>query len=431
MAARSLLIVIFFLSVFTESTVAAGTYQLTKDGGTFVWNNYPRPGDEASWSGSKDTEGYATGEGTLTWFKRGKFMTRYWGRMIRGKLEGAVINEDASGKKFRGTFINGVKSGDWAAASDAPAIPAYTEAESLNDFLNRKDAEITAAYQACLGAFRGHGQEKLRIAQRAWIVFSNKNEAAAELAGTRRGLNRDELIREAASEVEARTEQLRKFFNLPNQDVAACQRDWDTAERDLTAVYNQVLGTLAPDEQLRVRDAQRAWIEFREKSAASHEADTSGRASVWNRVVIDQRRTEELRTFYLNRLAGRVPGTVPASPETAAGPSSVPSTERRFSQLTPETAATVAPSSSPAATVSPLTTASPSEGAVRAKIISDFKDDAKALLANVSGGGALKPYKNLKDVTPLPPPISEAVIRAADKAREFRSKIGFADALRE
>jgi hypothetical protein len=90
-----------------------GTFQLTREG-VLVWNNYPRPGDEASWSGDRDAEEYATGNGTITWFKRGRFITRYTGRMVHGKLDGAVTNEDENGKKFHGTFSNGVKSADWS-----------------------------------------------------------------------------------------------------------------------------------------------------------------------------------------------------------------------------------------------------------------------------------------------------------------------------
>jgi WD40 repeat protein len=90
-----------------------GTFQLTREA-VLVWNNYPRPRDEASWSGGRDAEGYAKGNGTITWFKRGRFTTRYTGRMVHGKLDGAVTNEDANGKKFHGTFSNGVKSADWS-----------------------------------------------------------------------------------------------------------------------------------------------------------------------------------------------------------------------------------------------------------------------------------------------------------------------------
>jgi hypothetical protein len=102
-----------------------GTYQRTKDGRTLVWNNYPLPGDEATWSGDRDPEGYATGRGTLTWSsvnwrvrsdsnappppQRPIIISRYTGNMVRGKFEGAVVNIDPSEKTVRLTFVNGRK----------------------------------------------------------------------------------------------------------------------------------------------------------------------------------------------------------------------------------------------------------------------------------------------------------------------------------
>ena len=55
------------LVVFANGAFAGGNYQRTKDGKTFVWNNHPKPGDAATWSGKRDKDGYATGSGTLTW----------------------------------------------------------------------------------------------------------------------------------------------------------------------------------------------------------------------------------------------------------------------------------------------------------------------------------------------------------------------------
>src|ERR1700730_15976587 len=56
------------LLVFAAPVFAYGEYQHTKDGKTTVWNNDPKPGDEAAWSGDRDSEGYAAGFGTLTWY---------------------------------------------------------------------------------------------------------------------------------------------------------------------------------------------------------------------------------------------------------------------------------------------------------------------------------------------------------------------------
>src|SRR5262249_22837927 len=70
---------------------AAGAYQQTRDGKTQVWNGNPKPGDSASWQGSRDKEGYATGFGTITWYNaNGTVSAVYYGNMVNGKLEGPV-----------------------------------------------------------------------------------------------------------------------------------------------------------------------------------------------------------------------------------------------------------------------------------------------------------------------------------------------------
>ena len=113
-----------------------GAYQRTKDGRAVVWNNFPRRGDSAVWSGSRDSNGYATGYGTLTWYKGERTIVtgsnipaprkgsaalgRYTGRMVRGKFQGLVVNVDANGRTFHGTFVNGTKSSDWVGGSPPP-----------------------------------------------------------------------------------------------------------------------------------------------------------------------------------------------------------------------------------------------------------------------------------------------------------------------
>jgi hypothetical protein len=117
-----------------------GKYQRTKDGKALVWNNHPLPGDAATWSGDRDPEKYATGYGTLTWSRRENKsrtgsnipipqhieLTRYSGMMIRGRLDGPVVNVDANGKTFHGTFADGRKTKDWAAGP-APSASSSQE----------------------------------------------------------------------------------------------------------------------------------------------------------------------------------------------------------------------------------------------------------------------------------------------------------------
>lgn len=115
-----------------------GVYQRTKDGQTLVWNDYPNPEDQASWSGKRDANGYAIGDGTLTWYRVGRvfqtgsllpsqknvFVAGYSGKMIRGKFNGPVINVDADGKTFHLTFVNGVRAGDEPRKTVNPDVPA-------------------------------------------------------------------------------------------------------------------------------------------------------------------------------------------------------------------------------------------------------------------------------------------------------------------
>src|SRR6266496_1545650 len=113
------------LLLFASVAYGAGSYQRTRDGQTFVWNDSPERGEEATWSGKRDKKGFATGSGTLTWYKveptivtgsnildtrrYAVVINRYSGRMVRGKFKGAVTYVDANGKRLQATSVNGGK----------------------------------------------------------------------------------------------------------------------------------------------------------------------------------------------------------------------------------------------------------------------------------------------------------------------------------
>ena len=72
MKARSLILcaVSILLLILAKSALTEGAYQRTEDRKkTLVWNNDPKPGDTATWSGGRDSDGYAMGPGTLNWFR--------------------------------------------------------------------------------------------------------------------------------------------------------------------------------------------------------------------------------------------------------------------------------------------------------------------------------------------------------------------------
>jgi hypothetical protein len=143
------------LLLFANSAFAGGAYQKTKDRKTRVWNNYPQPGDAATWSGERDADRYATGSGTLTWYMTDrKYVTgsylptashitviRYSGNMVRGKFDGPVVNVDEHGATFHGKFANGRRVGDWAAGPASTADQRRNEPDQRN--LVSKETENT------------------------------------------------------------------------------------------------------------------------------------------------------------------------------------------------------------------------------------------------------------------------------------------------
>ena len=110
------------LLLFASVAYGAGSYQRTRDGQTFVWNDSPEAGEEATWFGKRDKNGFATGPGILTWYKVEPTMvtgsnildtrryavviSRYSGKMVRGKFKGPVTYIDANGKTLQVTSVN-------------------------------------------------------------------------------------------------------------------------------------------------------------------------------------------------------------------------------------------------------------------------------------------------------------------------------------
>jgi hypothetical protein len=117
------LVLLFGLLATGAFAAGTGDYQRTKDGKTLVWNSAPKPGEEATWFGDRDNEGYATGAGTLTWYTaKGHVYARYFGKMVHGKFNGPV-NAHARGKTAHAIFADGELSNRWVAG------PAHSRPE--------------------------------------------------------------------------------------------------------------------------------------------------------------------------------------------------------------------------------------------------------------------------------------------------------------
>src|SRR5437899_1293115 len=135
------------LLLFASVAYGAGSYKPTRDGKTLVWNDSPKRGEEATWSGRRDKNGFAAGSGTLTWYqveptivtgsnipdarRYAVVISRCSGKMVEGKFEGAVTYVDANGKRLQATFVNRgkrpAKRNLLPAAQETPtAVPQQT-----------------------------------------------------------------------------------------------------------------------------------------------------------------------------------------------------------------------------------------------------------------------------------------------------------------
>lgn len=138
---------------FASAALGDGIYQRTKDGKTMVWNNDPKPGDVAAWSGDRDREGYASGFGTLTWYReqqksetgaaKSALHARYWAYMVRGKFNGPV-NIHSKGKTDHAIFVDGRRTSRWAAGPAPSRRVAEQRVESLKQ---ERAAEPASARQ--------------------------------------------------------------------------------------------------------------------------------------------------------------------------------------------------------------------------------------------------------------------------------------------
>jgi uncharacterized protein YecT (DUF1311 family) len=271
-----------------------------------------------------------------------------------------------------------------------PLLRVRGEDPAFQTFLEQKGNELNAAYQTCLARFSPAGKEQLRIAERAWIVFDNKDEEAIAIVGKRRGMSEEDLDRAEIPETISRTAMLHNFFLVPNEDIGALQQNSESAERELTEVYKESISKLAPDEERKLRDAERAWIDYRDKDVRAHFGDPSGRAPIWASAVIARRRTFELRSFYLQQLA------------------SLP-----------------APSQTPA----PTPTAPPMDPGARAKLVAEFKAAAQGAVTKGAAAGPYVEYTSLNAVKALPSALTDEITALEDQAAAFRAKLDAANQL--
>jgi uncharacterized protein YecT (DUF1311 family) len=124
------------------------------------------------------------------------------------------------------------------------------------------DQELNTSYRAAMQELPASTKEKLRIAQRAWLAFAEKNRAAMRLAAPTLGISSARCEELAVMEVEKRAVDFvySKESNGPEETKGHYQR----VDADLNAVYERCLATLSPEAKTALREAQRAWVAYRD-----------------------------------------------------------------------------------------------------------------------------------------------------------------------
>jgi uncharacterized protein YecT (DUF1311 family) len=150
------------------------------------------------------------------------------------------------------------------------------------------DQDLNASYQAALRTLTPAAREKLRKAQRAWLVFVEKNSAALRIAARPLGISPSRC-----QQVELREVINRSMDFASSNDSSAGEQlkaHFQRVDADLNAVYQRCLALLSPEGKAALRDAQRAWIEYRDANGSFGGEFLAG---------LTVRRADQLTEFYV------------------------------------------------------------------------------------------------------------------------------------
>jgi hypothetical protein len=104
----SRLFTIIVALLLLTGTAFAGEFMTTTDSGAKVWADYVLKGETATWTGSVDADGYATGSGTMRFLLNGRPAQVYQGQMSRGRYHGSgKFAFLGSGDVYEGQFVDG------------------------------------------------------------------------------------------------------------------------------------------------------------------------------------------------------------------------------------------------------------------------------------------------------------------------------------
>jgi uncharacterized protein YecT (DUF1311 family) len=155
--------------------------------------------------------------------------------------------------------------------------------------LQQADRELNAAYQQALRELDPPDRERLRKAERAWVAFAEKNAKAMRLAATALHIPSKTCTEIEVAEISQRSADFN--YSVANQNDDYDQASFARVDGDLNAVYRRCISALPDPAKAALRDAQRAWIEYRDANRVFGMEFIAGLTS---------RRADQLTAFYIS-----------------------------------------------------------------------------------------------------------------------------------
>jgi uncharacterized protein YecT (DUF1311 family) len=165
------------------------------------------------------------------------------------------------------------------------------------------DLELNESYQALLHALPISGREQLRVAERAWLAFIEKNNEAVTEVARARPAPTAFVLELRLAEIRQRCEELRAILGEQPASLATVYFSGDP-DSELNKVYQRCMRTLSQGDEQRLREAQRAWINFRDKHTATNSGKTRSAVARLASSLPTIHRVTSLEAIYLEALMG-------------------------------------------------------------------------------------------------------------------------------
>lgn len=183
---------------------------------------------------------------------------------------------------------------------------AQVDPSTINASLTAADADLNATYRELKAALPPAEREQLVLAERAWVAFIEKNQAAFRALAAKRNMPQTRLVSATLAETQARRDTLRSMLNSPsNVNRDQLSRQLAEADSELNKAYKDCSASLDKTDVAMLLAAQRAWLTFRDAQARTRNALTTS-------LQVITRRSSQLREFYL----GVAPAPAVANQET-------------------------------------------------------------------------------------------------------------------